>query len=350
MDDYLNLVSQHIDPLEAAGKAFGDLKKLQDELENYIRESNYRYFILSSAAAPIDESTYKVRAIRQTAADAIRGDVLVGVEREKEARLLLELVLAADPDNVVAHEAMGDLELRAGNRAAAKKWYGEAVKLSSDNFFAYFNFANLSTSEGKGWDDPAIENSLRTSVKLNPRFYPASEFLATLLSAQSRETEAIAVMQEAEKHAATPADVARAKQRITQLEQMQAARESMPSNEDRAAAANPALVTLEEGPKHPTMPADGPKHEIVGQIRDLKCSSPSVMEFRIEDPKASVSLYTNNYYKIEFSALGFTPEGAIQPCSDLDGMKARVQYVESSDKTVNGQVVSVELRKDKGAK
>jgi hypothetical protein len=35
----------------------------------------------------------------------------------------------------------------------------------------------------------------------------------------------------------------------------------------------------------------------------------------------------------------------MQPCHDFEGMKARVQYAESSDKTVDGQVVSIELRK-----
>ncbi len=327
-DDYVKLVSQHVDPLEAAGKAFGD----------------YKQFVLSSAAAPIAESSYKVRTISQTEADAIRGDVLVGVQREPEARALLESVLKADPNNAVAHEAMGDLEFRAGNRTAAQKWYGDAVKLSSDNYFAYFNFANLSLSEGKGWDDPEIERSLRTAVKLNPRFYPAREFLATLLSSQSREGDAIAVMQDAQKNAASPLDASRAKRKIAQLEQVQEARKSAPAA-DASAAPSPTLVGVVEGPKYPTMPPDGPKHEILGMIRDVECSSPAVIEFRVEGAKGSVSLYNNNYYKLEFSALGFTPEGALQPCSDIDGMKARVQYVESSDKTVDGQVLSIELRK-----
>jgi hypothetical protein len=49
--------------------------------------------------------------------------------------------------------------------------------------------------------------------------------------------------------------------------------------------------------------------------------------------------------KIDLTALNFTPTGNMNPCKDFEGMKARVQYAESSDKTVDGQVVSVELRK-----
>jgi hypothetical protein len=35
----------------------------------------------------------------------------------------------------------------------------------------------------------------------------------------------------------------------------------------------------------------------------------------------------------------------MNPCKDFEGMKARIQYAESSDKTVDGQVIAVELRK-----
>ena len=80
-------------------------------------------------------------------------------------------------------------------------------------------------------------------------------------------------------------------------------------------------------------------------IRDVHCSYPSVIEFRVEDPKRKVSLYTNNYFKLEFSALGFTPEGSLNPCKGIEGMKARVQYADSSDKSVDGQAIAVELRK-----
>jgi hypothetical protein len=35
----------------------------------------------------------------------------------------------------------------------------------------------------------------------------------------------------------------------------------------------------------------------------------------------------------------------MNPCHDLDGMKARVMYAESSDKTIDGQIVAIELHK-----
>ncbi len=347
MDDYIRLVSQNEDPLTAAEKAFGDLKQLQSALESYVRASSYKQFVLNSAAAPIDESVYKVRGLTSTEADAVRADVLVGVQREKEAQALIEAVLAADPNNAQAHETMGALAYHANRRDEALKQYGEAVTLKSDNYFTYFNFANLTLETGKGWDDPVIEKSLRTAIKLNPRFYPASEFLVTLLSSLDRDQDAMAVLENAQKMAATPLDAAKAKVRISQLQQAQTARKraAVESAQATALPAGATPVALDVEPKHPTEPADGPKHELLGSLREVKCSYPAVIEFRVEGANKTAALYSNNYYKIEFTALGFTPEGAIQPCTGIEGMKARVQYAESSDKTVDGQVIAVELRK-----
>jgi hypothetical protein len=71
-----------------------------------------------------------------------------------------------------------------------------------------------------------------------------------------------------------------------------------------------------------------------------------VVEFRVEAAAGkTVSLYNNNFVKIDLTVVGFTPKGDMNPCSDFEGMKARVQYVDSSDKSVDGQVVAVELRK-----
>ena len=80
-------------------------------------------------------------------------------------------------------------------------------------------------------------------------------------------------------------------------------------------------------------------------MRDVACSYPSVVEFRVEGAKSTVKVYNNNFSKIELTAVGFTPKGSLNPCTDFNGMKANVQYAESADKTVDGQVIAIELRK-----
>jgi hypothetical protein len=59
----------------------------------------------------------------------------------------------------------------------------------------------------------------------------------------------------------------------------------------------------------------------------------------------AVSLYRNDFNQVEFTAANFTPKGDLNPCTDIEGLKAKVQYAEVSDKSVAGQIISVELSK-----
>jgi thioredoxin-like negative regulator of GroEL len=345
--DYMALLIHHEDPVVAAEKAFGDLKQLQSALEDYIRRSSYMQFVLSSAAAPIDESAYTVRTLTQPESDAARADFLASVQRVTDARALLDAVFKADPNNVQARETMGSMEFRDGHMDAARKWYAEAVKLDSQNYLAHYYFATLSIRHGDQEQDKEIESSLRTAIRLNPRFLQAYDQLASLLISRERYNDAEAVLQDSVKAARTSGEAARAQRRIAELEQMRAARAQAAANAktERGAQATEIAGVVYFVPLHPTEPPNGPKHETLGVIRGVQCSYPAVIEFRVEGAKKTVSVYSNNYYKLDVSALGYTPEDNLNPCTGLEGLKARVQYAESTDKTVDGQVIAIELRK-----
>jgi len=339
--EYLALVSRHEDPVAAAVKSFGDLKKLQQDLEAYIRNSSYLNFVLSSAAAPIDESSYKVRTLTSSESDVVRADFLAHVNRVKEARDLLDSILKADPNNAQACETMGFLEYQDGNLEGARKWYRDAVRSGSLNYLAHYNFANLSIGQGTERNEMEIETGLRSSIRLNPRFTLAYDQLASVLMSADRFADAESVLKDWAKVAADQAEAARAQRRIKQLEEIQASRAQAVVD----AKSETTSEVVDVIPLHPSESANGPKHEVIGVIREVRCSYPAVIDFRVEAAKKTISLYSNNYYKLDFSVLGFTPEGNLNPCTGIEGMKARVQYAESSDKTVDGQAVAVELRK-----
>jgi Tfp pilus assembly protein PilF len=389
MGDYMNLMSHNEDSLAAAEKAFGDLKQLQKSLEGYIQEANYKEFLLSSAAAPIDESNYKVRQVTQVEIDARRADVLSYIDRETEARALLDTILKEDPNNVQAHETMGSLELRAGHHDEARKWYAEAIKLDSRDYLAYYYFASLSMNGPPGPDDKAIEDGLREAIQLNPRFAPSYDRLAVFYSMRhenlddahmlsvkaieldpgevvfranaanvlvvmERYDDALAVLRTAGKVAKDPGQAAMVQSQIDQIERYQRERAEAESytnarNSDAEANANaaPEVVTVVASqPKHPDVAKNAPKHFAVGVIHDVVCSYPSVLEFKLDAAAGKkLSLYNNQMQSIDLSALGFTPSGSMNPCSDFDGKKAKVEFAESPDKSVDGQVIAIELRK-----
>ena len=386
LSNYIQLVSQHQDPLVAAQTAFGDLKQLQQALENYIRAGDYKQFVLSSAAAPIDESSYKSNPLTATQADAYRADFLVYVQRTKDARALLDAVLKADPNNVLAHETMGSLAFRDGDRDAARTWYQQAVKLDSQSYLAHYYFAAMSMNGGDLSNQSEVESSLRAAIRLNPSFAPPYDLLANLFSMRhenldeahmlnlqaialdpgnvifrmnaasvlmtmSRYADAASVLRTATKVAKTPNEVGMVESRLKQIEQIQ----SLGASDTAMITAAPSgvvdvqtaekVVDIVPPPKHPTEPPSGPKHVAVGVIRAVECSYPAVIDFQIQTTGKPVSLYSNDYFKLDVTAANFTPAESMNPCKDIDGMKAKVQYAESSDKTVDGQAISIELRK-----
>ena len=176
--DYVTLLSKGVDSVTAATRAFGGLQKLQQALQSYVSQSSYTYFKLH-AETQVDESAFKVQAIPQVQADAVRADFLAYNRRTADSRALLEGVLKEDPNNAPAHETMGFLAFQQHQMDEARKWYGEAVKLNSQSYLANYYFAAIAMSSGPLTpdDEVQVENSLRAAIKLNPGFAPSYDRL-----------------------------------------------------------------------------------------------------------------------------------------------------------------------------
>lgn len=373
---YMSLMSHGEDPVVAAQKAFGDLKVLEQELRNYINSGRYMEFVMKSTGASIDDSAFKARPVSQLEADSARAEILVNVGREKEARDLAAAVLKADPGNARAYQAMGQIESRAGNTAEARKSYAEAVKLDPKNFLAAYRYAVVSIGMDDAGDQ-AVAASLNSAIQLNPNFAPAFDRLAavesrdhsklavafsheataikldpsnvyyrtnaaTILMQLGQDSDALKVLHAAATAATSPNESALIQNRIAEVEQMQQARAQ--AAQQQATAQVTQQIAFAEKPKYPAE-ANGPRHSSTGVIHQVTCSYPAVLEFQIESPKATIKVYSNDFTKLELTVVGFSPSGPMNPCTDFDGMKARVQYAETTDKSVDGQAISIELRK-----
>jgi hypothetical protein len=81
-----------------------------------------------------------------------------------------------------------------------------------------------------------------------------------------------------------------------------------------------------------------------GQSRTVTCKG-RVMNMTFADSYALLRLHTDNYFKVNFNAINYTPSGTMNPCKTAKGMYARVYYYHIKGHPKEGELISVELRK-----
>ncbi len=406
LQDYVKLLAQQEDPVTAAQHVFGDLNQLQRSLESYINQGDFKMFTMNVAVSA-DPASFKFRPVPSPEANAIRADVLINTGRMQEAQTLLEASLRDDPNNALAHEAMGYLKFHENNIAAATKWFSEAVQLDSQSYLAHYYFAVMSLQTGDRDHDASIESSLRTSIKLNPEFAPSCDALAmfyaarnekfdeahllnvkavqldpanlnyrintaTVLSQQRDFSAAISVLKSAANLAKTPMEIEMVHSRIDQLQKIQttfAKASAQPDTQSTRIITNTSVAQsgdssinpnktmvfrrvngqvigkMEDVPVYPAGDSKGPQHTVKGILRDVVCSYPTVLALTVDQAGKKTTLYTNNYYKVVFTTANYEPDGDIKPCTGIEDMKASIRYAEVSDKNVAGQILAIELSK-----
>jgi len=385
--DYAQLLAQNVDAVTAATRAFGDLKQLQSTLEGYIRQGSFQYLKMASAT-DVDAAAFQAGALATPRADAVRADFLAYNDRAADARAILERILKEDRNNVLAHETMGFLEFREGHIEEARNWYAQAVTLDSKSYLAHYYFAAMSMN---GPMDAAqaekVESSLRAAIKLNPNFAPSYDrlgaFLATrngnldearlmalsavqlepgnlsyrldtadILLEMERGEDAVTVIRNAMHLASTPQETAMTENFLLHAEEYASAQEQRPHFSDQmkaAAAADGVTSTVVEADvaadsaTHDEPVPNGPHHFVTGLVKKVRCSTPA-MDLDVIAAGKTLGLHSDNYFKIDYSTLGITLKRNLNPCSDLEGRPAKIEYVGPAGKGP-AAVVAIEIHK-----
>jgi tetratricopeptide (TPR) repeat protein len=378
---YAHLVDNGADPVAAAQQCFGDLKLLENALRAYIDHGQYMALALSSAAAPIDESNFRARTLSPADAEAAQADLMANNQRTDEARALDVTVLKEDANNVQAHETMGFIASRDGHFDEARKWYGEAIKLGSQNFLAYYNAASFSM----GTDNEEAETDLRAAIRFNPGFAPSYDRLAALLAIRrdhlneahllnlqaiqlepgnipyrinaahvltmmNRYNDAINVLKTAAQVARNERDAALIQSTVQQVQQIQQSHAevfAVAQEQQDPVQVSESQSVVDVVPRFPTLSSKGPRMQVNGVIEKVTCSYPSEIELKVAGQNSnSVALYNNDYTRIELTAAASVnvPQN-MNPCHDFEGKTVRVLYIRSQSHAVDGQLVAVELMK-----
>jgi tetratricopeptide (TPR) repeat protein len=384
--EYANLLTQNVDPVTAATRTFGDLNRLYSSLEGYVRQGSFSYLKMNSAT-DVDDSTFKLESLSPPQADAIRADFLAYNNRTADAQALLDQALQADPKNVSAHETMGFLAFRQGQLDEAKKWYAQAVQLDSKSFLAHYYYAAITmNSTPTGPDDSQIEKSLRTSIQLNPSFAPSFDRLAVFLAMRQRDLDeahrmglmavaldpanigyrinvanilvamgqgknAVNVARETAKLAKTPAENQAAQNELVRVLQYADYQERVGGRtqeiKDETSASQIEVTSSVVAPRpllQKQFVPSGPHHFLVGVLKNVRCAD-SGMDLTVASGAKILPLRSDNYYKIEFTALNVQLREDLKPCTDLENRPAKVEYVESADKSDIPHLIAVEIHK-----
>lgn len=384
--EYANLLTQNVDPVTAATRTFGDLNRLYSSLEGYVRQGSFSYLKMNSAT-DVDDSTFKLESLSPPQADAIRADFLAYNNRTADAHALLDQALQVDPKNVSAHETMGFLAFRQGQLDEAKKWYAQAVQLDSKSFLAHYYYAAITmNSTPTGPDDSQIEKSLRTSIQLNPSFAPSFDRLAVFLAMRQRDLDeahrmglmavaldpanigyrinvanilvamgqgknAVNVARETAKLAKTPAENQAAQNELVRVLQYADYQERVGGRtqeiKDETSASQIEVTSSVVAPRpllQKQFVPSGPHHFLVGVLKNVRCAD-SGMDLTVASGAKILPLRSDNYYKIEFTALNVQLREDLKPCTDLENRPAKVEYVESADKSDIPHLIAVEIHK-----
>ena len=87
VSQYIGLVNENVEPVTAAIRVFGDLRKLQRTLEVYIEQHSFNHFE-TRLFSKLDDSSLQVQRITRMQAVAIMAEYLAASGRVEEARAL----------------------------------------------------------------------------------------------------------------------------------------------------------------------------------------------------------------------------------------------------------------------
>ncbi|MGH9470498.1 MAG: hypothetical protein ACRD1N_09170 [Terriglobia bacterium] len=178
IDNYLQLIAEGAEPVAAGARAFGDLTRLQNTLAAFVQRRQFHYYRLKvNQRRP--KSPFSVIELNPADAAAIRGDFLVRVGREAEARSLLTQALQADPGLAGAQQGMGLLEMRQHHPALAQGWFDKAASASPRAYLArYYQALAMMRSPSAAEMEQRITSDVNALLSVNPAYAPADAALA----------------------------------------------------------------------------------------------------------------------------------------------------------------------------
>jgi tetratricopeptide (TPR) repeat protein len=404
LGEYVMLLRQGVSEQEAATRSFGDLKALDNSIHNYVDSLAFYSFRIPTQL-DVDKDPYKVRTLSPAESLASRGEFLVYLNKPDPAQAMLDQSLQMDPRNARANEAIGHLFVTRQNWEQAQKHFLIAAESDSQSYLAQFYAGQSLMKLDGAENMTSAENHLRKAILINPKFAPAYRLHSHILQKQAKFSEALEAaqkavslepgvlshslnvaaimvslgkMEEAEVRAKQILALARTDQDRIQAESfmnsIRSFREQQQFNQRQM--ERPVLESrrtqeqmdprirerqelakkqeeekyraYEETEKKRKAEAElrarlktGPPGKFLGIIQSVQCEYPATMEVVIKSKDKERKLYAENYYKVQYGAIGKSPRADFNPCDELGGKKVEIEFLSVVDQNLSGLIQSI---------
>lgn len=169
--------------VDAAQKAFGDLKKFGSAMEGYARQ-NLFYVVTIKVTVQGDAKSYALRQLSAAEVAAYTSIFLTHTTRFQESQAQANEALRNDPNLALSHEASGLLSYFKQDTAAAEAEFKRATELNAASSPAFYYLAASQLRQGvaRMEERETITAALEKAIQLNPQFAPAYSVLSQFYS------------------------------------------------------------------------------------------------------------------------------------------------------------------------
>jgi tetratricopeptide (TPR) repeat protein len=339
---------------DAAAKAFGNLKNLQNELQEYINRNAY-YQWRVPAPAKVADSDLKERSLSEADVDAYEGGFLVIRGRTEEAITVLDRAARLDPKNARAFENLAMAQFSSDQRMEALASATQAITLDPGSMLARYLRAYLTFNEAPEARNPQIEDDLRRAIGGNPDFAPAYGLLSVYMAGEGENLqEALGFAKKAIALEPGNADFQLSEAQVLLRMRNYAEADAALTRARASASTSQQLLqadifrsTLEQMRKEEVELAAGSKRvgvgaldddpnalEATGTVTDASCTPK--LELRVSTQNGALTLHTglNGDLKIEAA---FAIPANFTPCG-LKGRKITARYKLDAPNATSGTV------------
>ena len=378
--------------VEAAQKAFGDLKKFSQTMEAYARNQNFMMGTVKTSVRG-DPKSFASREMPGAELSANRALFYVHTRRPAEAETAAREALAQDAELSLAYEAQGLNAYVQEQFAAACPAFLRAAELPGAMFSAYYFAGTCRLREGitSEAENAQVIANLEKAISLNPLFAPGFANLASIDSLQpgtmdralqlgrkaleldpgnlqyavsfahvllnaGRIADAKALAARIQQAAWTPRDKEAAGQLQGSIadydEQSRQAAERARYFEARRAAASagppaplvPAAPTIEAPAGGVTSVKDGRAlYMAEGVIADAECNATAAGRLTLTIDHSSMRFLYTSLSKLEVIE-GLTEDSGNAPsCAAWKGRRARLFFYKTKDKPYAGELKTIQF-------